>query len=80
MSKPVIDVLLDGLLQQKGIIANDVKAVKGICVREEKARDVIDMVLKKGAASCLSMKSFLNKLGPAYIQRLAYAKTFVGVL
>uniref|UniRef100_A0A674EWV2 CARD domain-containing protein n=1 Tax=Salmo trutta TaxID=8032 RepID=A0A674EWV2_SALTR len=64
VSKSVVDDLLDGLLQQKVINNHEMETVKVIPERAEKAREVIDMVLRKGAVSCLIMKTLLVELDP----------------
>ncbi|XP_034148415.1 GTPase IMAP family member 8 isoform X2 [Esox lucius] len=68
VSKPVVDNLLDVLLQEKVINTNEMETVKEMSVRAEKARAIIDMVLNKGPAACSKMKASLVELDP-YLSR-----------
>ncbi|XP_029586469.1 uncharacterized protein LOC115172822 isoform X2 [Salmo trutta] len=73
VSKSVVDDLLDGLLQQKVINNHEMETVKVIPERAEKAREVIDMVLRKGAVSCLIMKTLLVELDPFLCTTLGFS-------
>ncbi|XP_029603900.1 NACHT, LRR and PYD domains-containing protein 1b allele 2-like isoform X2 [Salmo trutta] len=64
VSRPVLDVLLDGLLQHTVINQEEMESVKVIAERTEKARDIIDMVLRKGTESCSKMINLLGELDP----------------
>ncbi|XP_045074720.1 NACHT, LRR and PYD domains-containing protein 1 homolog isoform X5 [Coregonus clupeaformis] len=55
VSGPVLEGLLDGLLQHTVINQEEMESVKVIAERAEKARDIIDMVLRKGTESCSRM-------------------------
>ncbi|XP_036790071.1 NACHT, LRR and PYD domains-containing protein 1 homolog isoform X2 [Oncorhynchus mykiss] len=62
VSGPVLDGLLDRLLQHTVINQEEMESVKVIAERAEKARDIIDMVLRKGTESCSRMINLLGKL------------------
>ncbi|XP_045568298.1 NACHT, LRR and PYD domains-containing protein 1 homolog [Salmo salar] len=64
VSRPVLNELLDGLLQQTVINQEEMESVKVIAERAEKARDIIDMVLRKGNESCSRMINLLGELDP----------------
>ncbi|XP_029603865.1 NACHT, LRR and PYD domains-containing protein 3-like isoform X6 [Salmo trutta] len=64
VSRPVLDVLLDGLLQHTVINQEEMESVKVIAERTEKALDIIDMVLRKGTESCSRMINLLGELDP----------------
>ncbi|XP_045074980.1 uncharacterized protein LOC121562569 [Coregonus clupeaformis] len=64
VSGPVLDGLLDGLLQHTVINQEEMESVKVIAERAEKARDIIDMVLRKGTESCSRMINLLGELDP----------------
>ncbi|XP_038843296.1 uncharacterized protein LOC120042527 [Salvelinus namaycush] len=64
VSGPVLNGLLDGLLQQTVINQEEMESVKVIAERAEKARDIIDMVLRKGNESSSRMIIFLGELDP----------------
>uniref|UniRef100_A0A674BJB8 NACHT, LRR and PYD domains-containing protein 1b allele 2-like n=1 Tax=Salmo trutta TaxID=8032 RepID=A0A674BJB8_SALTR len=64
VSRPVLDVLLDRLLQHTVINQEEMESVKVIAERAEKARDIIDMVLRKGTESCSRMINLLVELDP----------------
>uniref|UniRef100_A0AAZ3QRP7 B30.2/SPRY domain-containing protein n=1 Tax=Oncorhynchus tshawytscha TaxID=74940 RepID=A0AAZ3QRP7_ONCTS len=61
-SRAVLDGLLDGLLQHTVINQQEMESVKVIAERAEKARDIIDMVLRKGTESCSRMINLLGEL------------------
>ncbi|XP_052363512.1 NACHT, LRR and PYD domains-containing protein 1 homolog isoform X1 [Oncorhynchus keta] len=61
-SRAVLDGLLDGLLQHTVINQEEMESVKVIAERAEKARDIIDMVLRKGTESCSRMINLLGEL------------------
>ncbi|XP_045579013.1 NACHT, LRR and PYD domains-containing protein 1 homolog [Salmo salar] len=64
VSGPVLNELLDGLLQHTVINQEEMESVKVIAERTEKARDIIDMVLRKGNESCSRMINLLGELDP----------------
>ncbi|XP_045578995.1 protein NLRC3 isoform X6 [Salmo salar] len=64
VSGPVLNELLDGLLQHTVINQEEMESVKVIAERAEKARDIIDMVLRKGNESCSRMINLLGELDP----------------
>uniref|UniRef100_A0A4W5P1W1 CARD domain-containing protein n=1 Tax=Hucho hucho TaxID=62062 RepID=A0A4W5P1W1_9TELE len=64
VSGPVLDGLLDRLLQHTVINQEEMESVKVIAERSEKARDIIDMVLRKGTESCSRMINLLGELDP----------------
>nr|XP_024000659.1 NACHT, LRR and PYD domains-containing protein 1-like [Salvelinus alpinus] len=64
VSRPVLNELLDGLLEQTVINQEEMESVKVIAKRAEMARDIIDMVLRKGNESCSRMINLLGKLDP----------------
>ncbi|XP_029604725.1 NACHT, LRR and PYD domains-containing protein 1b allele 3-like [Salmo trutta] len=64
VSGPVLNELLDGLLQHTVINQEEMESVKVIAERTEKARDIIDMVLRKGTESCSRMINLLVELDP----------------
>ncbi|XP_046879729.1 uncharacterized protein LOC124470075 isoform X1 [Hypomesus transpacificus] len=64
VSKPVLDNVLDRLLQE-GVISNgEREALKVETQREERARATIDMVLRKGNESCFVMRRLLYDMDP----------------
>ncbi|XP_064859581.1 NACHT, LRR and PYD domains-containing protein 1 homolog isoform X2 [Oncorhynchus nerka] len=64
VSGPVLNELLDRLLQHTVINQEDMESVKVIAERAEKARDIIDMVLRKGTESCSRMINLLGEMDP----------------
>ncbi|XP_067093613.1 GTPase IMAP family member 8-like [Osmerus mordax] len=84
---PVLDDLLDGLLQE-GVIndaemeavkveavkvkAVKMEAVKMEAVRKDRAQVTIDMVLRKGSPSCFVMKTMLGNYDPALYKTLGF--------
>ncbi|XP_038854514.1 uncharacterized protein LOC120051700 [Salvelinus namaycush] len=62
VSRPVLNELLDGLLQHTVINQEEMESVKVIAERAEKARVIIDMVLRKGTESCSRMINLLGEL------------------
>ncbi|XP_045073191.1 NACHT, LRR and PYD domains-containing protein 1 homolog isoform X2 [Coregonus clupeaformis] len=64
VSGPVLEGLLDGLLQHTVINQEEMESVKVIAERAEKARDIIDMVLRKGTDACSRMIILLGELDP----------------
>uniref|UniRef100_A0A674D0N7 NACHT, LRR and PYD domains-containing protein 1b allele 3-like n=3 Tax=Salmo trutta TaxID=8032 RepID=A0A674D0N7_SALTR len=62
VSGPVLNELLDRLLQHTVINQEEMESVKVIAERTEKARDIIDMVLRKGTESCSRMINLLGEL------------------
>ncbi|XP_029603908.1 caspase recruitment domain-containing protein 8-like isoform X3 [Salmo trutta] len=64
VSRPALNELLDGLLQHTVINQEEMESVKVIAERAEKARDIIDMVLRKGNESCSRMINLLVELDP----------------
>ncbi|XP_045568299.1 NACHT, LRR and PYD domains-containing protein 12-like [Salmo salar] len=64
VSGPVLDGLLDRLLQHTVINQEEMESVKVIAERAEKARDIIDMVLRKGNESSSRMINLLGELDP----------------
>ncbi|XP_045568296.1 uncharacterized protein [Salmo salar] len=62
VSRPVLNELLDGLLQHTVINQEEMESVKVIAERAEKARDIIDMVLRKGTESSSRMINLLGEL------------------
>nr|XP_023995216.1 NACHT, LRR and PYD domains-containing protein 1b allele 2-like [Salvelinus alpinus] len=62
VSGPVLDGLLDRLLQHTVINQEEMESVKVIAERAEKARVIIDMVLRKGNESCSRMINLLGEL------------------
>uniref|UniRef100_A0A674BHX2 CARD domain-containing protein n=1 Tax=Salmo trutta TaxID=8032 RepID=A0A674BHX2_SALTR len=65
VSGPVLDGLLDRLLQQTVINQEEMESVKVIAERAEKARVMIDMVLRKGNDSSSRMINLLGELDPS---------------
>ncbi|XP_038838433.1 NACHT, LRR and PYD domains-containing protein 1 homolog [Salvelinus namaycush] len=70
VSGPVLNGLLDGLLQHTVINQEEMESVKVIAERAEKARDIIDMVLRKGTESCSRMINLLGELDPYLCSQL----------
>ncbi|XP_041749894.2 uncharacterized protein LOC121579390 [Coregonus clupeaformis] len=70
VSGPVLEGLLDGLLQHTVINQEEMESVKVIAERAEKARDIIDMVLRKGTESCSRMINLLGELDPCLWSQL----------
>ena len=70
VSKPVLDNLLDGLLQD--MVINDVEreAVKEETHRAERAEATIDMVLGRGEEACSVMRRLLCDMDPYLHSRL----------
>ncbi|XP_046892023.1 GTPase IMAP family member 8-like [Hypomesus transpacificus] len=79
---PVLDDMLDGLLQE-GVISDaemeavkmeavKMEAVKMEAVRKTRARATIDMVLEKGSPSCFVMKTMLGNNDPALYKTLGF--------
>ncbi|XP_038854452.1 NACHT, LRR and PYD domains-containing protein 1 homolog [Salvelinus namaycush] len=64
VSGPVLDGLLDRLLQHTVINQEEMESVKVIAERAEKARVIIDMVLRKGNESSSRMINLLGELDP----------------
>uniref|UniRef100_A0A4W5M1M0 CARD domain-containing protein n=1 Tax=Hucho hucho TaxID=62062 RepID=A0A4W5M1M0_9TELE len=64
VSGPVLDGLLDKLLQHKVINQEEMESVMVIAEKAKKARDIIDMVLRKGTESCSRMINLLGELDP----------------
>uniref|UniRef100_A0A674D1G8 CARD domain-containing protein n=1 Tax=Salmo trutta TaxID=8032 RepID=A0A674D1G8_SALTR len=79
VSGPVLNELLDGLLQHTVINQEEMESVKVIAERTEKARDIIDMVLRKGTESCSRMINLLVELDPCLCS-LLQINTNKGVL
>ena len=69
---PVLDDLLDGLLQERVINDAEMEAVKVEAVRKDRARVTIDMVMRKGGPSCFVMKTMLSKCDPALYKTLGF--------
>ena len=72
VSKPVLDSLLDGLLQER--VINDVERdeVKVETRRAQRARATIDMVLRKGDESCSIMRCLLSDMDPYLYSKLGF--------
>ncbi|XP_071261071.1 NACHT, LRR and PYD domains-containing protein 3-like [Salvelinus alpinus] len=70
VSGPVLDGLLDRLLQHTVINQEEMESVKVIAERAEKARDIIDMVLRKGNESSSRMIILLWELDPCLCSQL----------
>ncbi|XP_055768396.1 uncharacterized protein LOC129844041 isoform X2 [Salvelinus fontinalis] len=70
VSGPVLNELLDGLRQHTVINQEEMESVKVIAERAEKARDIIDMVLRKGTESCSRMINLLGELDPYLCSQL----------
>ncbi|XP_038838511.1 NACHT, LRR and PYD domains-containing protein 1 homolog [Salvelinus namaycush] len=70
VSGPVLDGLLDGLLQHTVINQEEMESVKVIAKRAEMARDIIDMVLRKGNESSSRMINLLWELDPCLCSQL----------
>uniref|UniRef100_A0A674BH71 NACHT, LRR and PYD domains-containing protein 1b allele 3-like n=1 Tax=Salmo trutta TaxID=8032 RepID=A0A674BH71_SALTR len=70
VSRPVLNELLDGLLQHTVINQEEMESVKVIAERAEKARVIIDMVLRKGNESCSRMINLLGELDPCLCTEL----------
>ncbi|XP_070998795.1 caspase recruitment domain-containing protein 8-like [Oncorhynchus clarkii lewisi] len=70
VSGPVLDGLLDRLLQHTVINQEEMESVKVIAERAEKARDIIDMVLRKGNESCSRMINLLREIDPCLCSQL----------
>nr|ACI69403.1 Caspase-1 precursor [Salmo salar] len=70
VSGPVLNELLDRLLQHTVINQEEMESVKVIAERTEKARDIIDMVLRKGTESCSRMINLLGELDPCLYTEL----------
>ena len=69
---PVLDDLLEGLLQEGVINDAEMEAVKMEAVKEDRARATVDMVLKKGSPSCFVMKTMLGNSDPALYTSLGF--------
>ncbi|XP_062339953.1 uncharacterized protein LOC134038535 [Osmerus eperlanus] len=84
VTMPVLDDLLDGLLQERVINDAEMEAVKVEAVRKDRGRVIIDMVLRKGSPSCFVMKTMLAKYDPALYTtlgfQLVHTFTFVSFL
>ncbi|XP_062336949.1 NACHT, LRR and PYD domains-containing protein 1a-like isoform X1 [Osmerus eperlanus] len=72
VTMPVLDDLLDELLQERVINDAEMEAVKVEAVRKDRARATIDMVLKKGSLSCFVMKTMLAKYDPTLYTTLGF--------
>ena len=72
VSMPVLYDLLDELLKEGVINDAEMEAVKVEAVRKDRARAIIDMVLKKGSLSCFAMKTMLSKYDPALYTTLGW--------
>ncbi|XP_042169292.1 NACHT, LRR and PYD domains-containing protein 1 homolog isoform X1 [Oncorhynchus tshawytscha] len=70
VSRPVLDGLLERLLQHTVINQEETESVKVIAERAEKARDIIDMVLRKGTESCSRMINLLVEMDPCLCSQL----------
>ncbi|XP_031670613.1 NACHT, LRR and PYD domains-containing protein 1b allele 2-like isoform X1 [Oncorhynchus kisutch] len=70
VSRPVLDGLLERLLQHTVINQEEMESVKVIAERAEKARDIIDMVLRKGNESCSRMINLLGELDACLCSQL----------
>nr|XP_046182553.1 uncharacterized protein LOC124012705 isoform X2 [Oncorhynchus gorbuscha] len=70
VSGPVLDGLLDRLLQHTVINQEEMESVKVIAERAEKARDIIDMVLRKGTESSCRMINLFGELDPCLCSQL----------
>ncbi|XP_029603873.1 protein NLRC3-like [Salmo trutta] len=77
VSRPALNELLDGLLQHTVINQEEMESVKVIAERAEKARVIIDMVLRKGTESSSRMINLLGELDPCLCSLLQI--TCVGV-
>ncbi|XP_064859511.1 NACHT, LRR and PYD domains-containing protein 1 homolog [Oncorhynchus nerka] len=64
VSRPVLNGLLDRLLQHTVINQEEMESVEVIAERAEKARDIIDMVLRKGTEPSSRMINLLGELDP----------------
>ncbi|XP_019899168.2 NACHT, LRR and PYD domains-containing protein 3 isoform X2 [Esox lucius] len=64
VSEPVLNSLLDGLLQDTVINQEEMDSVKVNAERAEKARKIMDMVLRKGTESSSRMIVLLWKMDP----------------
>ena len=64
VSRPVLNGLLDRLLQHTVINQEEMESVEVIAERAEKARDIIDMVLRKGTESSSRMINLLREIDP----------------
>ncbi|KAK2841909.1 hypothetical protein Q5P01_012109 [Channa striata] len=69
VSEPVLNQLLDQLLQQ-GVINREEMETARTKTRGDRARDVIDMVLKKGRQASSSLIDYLYELDPYLSQTL----------
>ncbi|XP_067097905.1 uncharacterized protein [Osmerus mordax] len=72
VSKPVLDYLLDGLLQERVINNAEREAVKVETQRAERAEATIDMVLRKGDDSCSVMRCLLCDMDPYLYSKLGF--------
>ena len=69
---PVLNDLLDGLLQEGVINDAEMEEVKAEAVRKDRARVTIDMVLRKGSLPCSVMKALLAQDDPALYKTLGF--------
>ncbi|XP_062324006.1 GTPase IMAP family member 8-like, partial [Osmerus eperlanus] len=72
VSKPVLDYLLDGLLQESVINNAEKDEAKVETQRAERARATIDMVLRKGDESCSVMRRLLCDMDPYLYSTLGF--------
>uniref|UniRef100_A0A4W5LTY0 CARD domain-containing protein n=1 Tax=Hucho hucho TaxID=62062 RepID=A0A4W5LTY0_9TELE len=70
VSRPVLNELLDGLLQHTVINQEELESVMVIAERAEMARDLIDMVLRKGTESCSRMINLFVELDQCLCSQL----------
>ena len=71
VSGATLDSLLDKLLQKKAINYAEMEAVTGVNLsRADKARRLIDMVMRKGNKACVQLIDILHQLDPYLSARL----------
>uniref|UniRef100_A0A3Q1ESD6 CARD domain-containing protein n=1 Tax=Acanthochromis polyacanthus TaxID=80966 RepID=A0A3Q1ESD6_9TELE len=64
VSTSVIKDLLDKLLQEKVVNSGEMESVRAMASRAEQARELIDMVLKKGQLACKILIDAFCELDP----------------
>ncbi|XP_028329761.1 protein NLRC3-like isoform X2 [Gouania willdenowi] len=69
VSKPTLETLLD-LLLQKGVITDEEMQSAQRENRAQQAREVIDMVLRKGSEACAELKTFIQEVDPFLYRQL----------
>uniref|UniRef100_A0A3Q1IPL9 CARD domain-containing protein n=1 Tax=Anabas testudineus TaxID=64144 RepID=A0A3Q1IPL9_ANATE len=64
VSEPVLRSLLDGLLERQVLTDGEVEHISGIGNRSDKARELVDMVRKKGPEASSALITTLCEVDP----------------